>query len=757
MDLASLNIQRGRDHGIPSYVQFRTACALSPINNWQDLKTVMTPSTARKFENLYSSVDDIDLFPAGLSEKPVVGGLVGPTFACIIAQQFSNLRKGDRFWFENPNKENKFTPRQLQQIRSTTLAQVLCRTMDNIESVQPFVMLLPDVLKNVRIPCNNPRIGNIDIQAWAELPPKEVNETEKREEVDSPQARVSISKVDNINKGDQKQNQPIRPLKSNINQQNRIILKRPIGPQENITIFVKNVAINTPIFVNDAIYGSNIQLNTQPTSNLSSTQIQKPIQSNDEEDHEYDQELPFYPTQRSIKPKPSQPSLGGSNPYIPHNFEDSNNPNPPSYGFNSNPVNNYIPSNAYFETMYNYNYKPEGEIPNFNQESNIKPVSESSDYNPDKFPQNVWTVRPDKDNIGYHTKPTSGSNQNIYSHNRPENVKPVNQNFPNYNRPFSGKPSDHDNLNPPISEGSHESKPVIQNFPNYQEPISVRPTNDFDPPVYQTSEFYQPRPTSGYIQNILNYHRPTTSKPTSQRPTRRPIRKRPTSSSMPESSRPHYWPEKNSASDAYSDHNYKVYNADSTYSKPVTIPDFTVVSETLETVRFTEPLKTTSERKSVSELPRPLIPHYRIHDHSLSERAEIAGPGLHYFNENVLYKYPQKIENLTKLKDENDSNKSKDQSEKEFRLSSQFDTKHKEEKLDNLSVIIDHTIDQVTDAEVVFEEITLTTPTIITGNNDINQFDLTQKLHDEQEDEEDEAVIVETIVDQETDSMKMLV
>lgn len=43
---------------------------------------------------LHREIDDVDIFPGGMAERPVYGGLVGPTFACIIAQQFSSLRKG---------------------------------------------------------------------------------------------------------------------------------------------------------------------------------------------------------------------------------------------------------------------------------------------------------------------------------------------------------------------------------------------------------------------------------------------------------------------------------------------------------------------------------------------------------------------------------------------------------------------------------------------------------------------------------------
>lgn len=40
----ALNIQRGRDHGLPSYNDWREVCSLKKIGSWQELVGVMDDS-----------------------------------------------------------------------------------------------------------------------------------------------------------------------------------------------------------------------------------------------------------------------------------------------------------------------------------------------------------------------------------------------------------------------------------------------------------------------------------------------------------------------------------------------------------------------------------------------------------------------------------------------------------------------------------------------------------------------------------------
>ena len=52
------------------------------------------------FYRLYSSPEDVDLFVGGMAEQKMAGAILGPTFVCIVGDQFARLRRGDRFYFE---------------------------------------------------------------------------------------------------------------------------------------------------------------------------------------------------------------------------------------------------------------------------------------------------------------------------------------------------------------------------------------------------------------------------------------------------------------------------------------------------------------------------------------------------------------------------------------------------------------------------------------------------------------------------------
>ncbi|XP_067289715.1 eosinophil peroxidase-like [Pseudorasbora parva] len=124
LDLAALNMQRGRDHAIPGYNEWRRFCGLSAPQNVQELAVVMNNTElARRLIELYGTPENIDIWLGGVAEPFAPGGRVGPLFACLIATQFQHIRDGDRLWWEN---KGVFTSKQKASLASMSLARIIC-------------------------------------------------------------------------------------------------------------------------------------------------------------------------------------------------------------------------------------------------------------------------------------------------------------------------------------------------------------------------------------------------------------------------------------------------------------------------------------------------------------------------------------------------------------------------------------------------------------------------------------------------------
>ena len=107
IDLASVNIKRGRDHGLPSYNDFRSMCNLPKVTEWSQFLDVFDNKTINKLKWMYNDVNDIDLWVGGLADtKRTAEGVTGLVFTCLLERQFEYLRRGDRFFYSNPPDVN---------------------------------------------------------------------------------------------------------------------------------------------------------------------------------------------------------------------------------------------------------------------------------------------------------------------------------------------------------------------------------------------------------------------------------------------------------------------------------------------------------------------------------------------------------------------------------------------------------------------------------------------------------------------------
>ena len=135
LDLASINIFRGRDRGLADFNTLREDFGLPPLASFDQL----TDHTADRevIASLYDGdIDRIDAWVGMLSENHINDEAVfGELVVSILREQFRLLRDADRFYYEN---DPAFSQIQIEDIKATTLHDIIMRNTQ-IELMQPNV------------------------------------------------------------------------------------------------------------------------------------------------------------------------------------------------------------------------------------------------------------------------------------------------------------------------------------------------------------------------------------------------------------------------------------------------------------------------------------------------------------------------------------------------------------------------------------------------------------------------------------------
>ena len=140
LDLAAININRGRERGLPDFNAMRVALGLAPVATWSDINS--NPAIQDALTSVYPSVDSIDAWVGMLAEDAMADKLFGPTVNEAMMQQFAALRDGDRYFYLN---DSALSTEDCGIVGSTRLSDVLRRNTD-VEIMQSnvFTSMLHD-------------------------------------------------------------------------------------------------------------------------------------------------------------------------------------------------------------------------------------------------------------------------------------------------------------------------------------------------------------------------------------------------------------------------------------------------------------------------------------------------------------------------------------------------------------------------------------------------------------------------------------
>ncbi|CAO1423296.1 unnamed protein product [Diamesa tonsa] len=165
-DLRAIDVQRNRDHGLASYNDFRQFCGLRRASSWEDFLDLISQKSVDSLRSLYASHEDVEVTVGASLESHVAGALAGPTFLCILTEQFYRTRVGDRHFFEHGEEKTGFTRDQLGEIRKSSMARLFCDNGNHIEQMQPAAFLRVSA-QNQIVPCD--QLPKPNLSLWSDI------------------------------------------------------------------------------------------------------------------------------------------------------------------------------------------------------------------------------------------------------------------------------------------------------------------------------------------------------------------------------------------------------------------------------------------------------------------------------------------------------------------------------------------------------------------------------------------------------------
>jgi len=171
LDLATINIMRSRERGIPDYNTIREDFGLDKVKDFNDITT--NTELAKNLKFLYGNVENIDAYVGLLAEDHLNNSIFGTLLSTIMEDQFYRLREGDRFYFEN---DPAFSDKEIEEIKNTRLYDIIMRNTDltnmpyGVFSLNKSYIGGPDIdyIQLQAIPYPNPVTSIFKVKIWVE-------------------------------------------------------------------------------------------------------------------------------------------------------------------------------------------------------------------------------------------------------------------------------------------------------------------------------------------------------------------------------------------------------------------------------------------------------------------------------------------------------------------------------------------------------------------------------------------------------------